>query len=228
MMTSQLLAAVLIAATPSVETYSSGQHAAEQLAGQLQTGTLLFSEGDCLAIRVFTKSKYTHVAAVVMQSGEPMVYDSMNGTGVRRMPLREYIATEQPHELHVMTPRQDFTPEQAEQFETHLEEQLGRPYAVKHHLTGERVEGLHCAEYVTDALMAACVMHAQRPPRVSPASLAEGALASELYASATTIALEPPAVEEPAETTWCQRMWLDTKRCTTDCCVQMRRWFLCR
>src|SRR5690606_25692047 len=71
--------------------------AAASITPELQTGTLLFSEGDCLAIRVYTASPYTHVALVCVEEGEPFVYDSMNGVGVRRLSLAEYFVRESPH-----------------------------------------------------------------------------------------------------------------------------------
>jgi hypothetical protein len=227
-MSAHLLAALVLAATPTVEAYPSTGDAAAALAPRLQTGTLLFSEGDCLAIRVYTKSRYTHVATVVVCDGEPIVYDSTNGVGVRRMTLPDYLAAQHPDELHVFEPQRPFTPEAAAEFQQHLDEQLGRPYAIAHHLTAERADGLHCAEYVTDALMAANVMKAQQPSKVSPASLAQGAVQSELYAAATTIHVQTQPVAAPVAGNWCERLWLDTKRCTANCCVQMRRWFLCR
>lgn len=227
-MSAQFLAAVLCAAAPSVEAYPSAADAAASLAPRLQTGTLLFSEGDCLAIRVYTKSRFTHVAAVVLCDGEPMVYESTSGVGVRRMTLAEYLEAQQPDELHVFEPVRPFSAGQAEAFQQHLDEHLGRPYAVKHHLTGQRAEGLHCSEYVTDALMAARVMKAEQPPRVSPASLAEGVLRSDRYAASATIHVRPPADPQPAQTHWCGRLWRETKQCTAECCRQMRRWFLCR
>ncbi|MBC8116539.1 MAG: hypothetical protein H7062_19275, partial [Candidatus Saccharimonas sp.] len=107
-----------------------------ELKQSLQTGSLVLSQGDCLAVKVFSRSSYTHVGGVVVRDGEVFVYDSMNGTGVRKTPLDEYLRLQTPSQIHVVHPKQPFTPEGATAYETHLDGQLGRRYAIKHHLTG--------------------------------------------------------------------------------------------
>ena len=104
---------------------------AAEMAPQLQTGSLLLSEGDCLAIRIYTASRFTHVAVVCVEAGEPIVYDSMNGVGVRRLPLAEYLAAESPHEVQIFNPRIALTAEQGRVLEESLRSQLGRPYGVQ-------------------------------------------------------------------------------------------------
>lgn len=201
--------------------------AGDRLARGATTGTLLFSRGDCLAVKVFTASPYTHAAAIVVRPDGPVVYDSANGAGVRCLPLHEYLATQRPDVVHVLAPCAPLPPEKAEKFTAHLDSQLGRPYAVAHHVTGRRVEGLHCAEYLTDALMAAEMIRAERPSRVSPASLREGLLTGNLYATGPTVRIAAPD-PPPAPDGRCARWWHETKLCTVGCCRQMSRWFLCR
>ncbi|MEX0700680.1 MAG: hypothetical protein WD069_01150 [Planctomycetales bacterium] len=225
-----LLMAVLAASPAPVDamTTASIEEVASAVRQDAQTGTLLFSQGDCLAVKVFGGGPYTHVAAVVLRDGEPFVYDSANGEGARCLPLARYLETQRPDTLAVVQPRMPFDDARGERFRRHLDEQLGRPYAVKHHLTGKRAEGIHCAEYATDALIAAGLVRAERPPRVSPASLAEGILDGDVYERTAAFDLRPPAEPQDETATWCSRMWLDTKTCTTRCCRQMGRWFLCR
>jgi len=227
-MVSILLAAAVLAATPDkVDTYTSLRAASASLAGQVQTGTLLFNRGDCLAIKVYTNSPYTHVAAVVMQDGRPMVYDSMNNVGVRRLPLEKYLASQRPDVIHVFQPRKPFSKKHSEVFKNALERELGRPYAIKHHLTGRRADGLHCSEYVTDALVATQLLHAYRPPKVSPASLVEGITNAGLYRVGRMVQVKYPEPPVPKGNNWCHQLWIDTKVCTTRCCAKMGRWFLC-
>lgn len=211
-----------------VETHASIDAAAESISAMSETGTLLMSKGDCLAVRVYTLSPYTHVAAVVFHDDEPLVYDAMNGPGVRVQPLSDYLQSQCPDRVHMVHPRRRFSRRKSRLFREHLESQLGRSYAVKHHVTGKRTEGIHCAEYVVDALIHAGVACAENPPRVSPASLADGLLEHEIYTPAVTVVVNEPVVEPPVSQSWCSRMWWDTKTCTSNCWRQMGRWFVCR
>ena len=199
-----------------------------ELKQSLQTGSLIFSQGDCLAVKIFSASSYTHVAGVVVKDGEVTVYDCMNGPGVRKTSLDEYLRLQTPAQIHVVHPATPFTTARATAYETHLNGQLGRKYAIKHHLTGQRCDGLHCAEYLTDALMSAELIRANNPPRVSPGSLLEGLEKANLYTDGGRFALkaaEPPA---PANLTWCQRTWHNTATCCSNTSTQLRRWVLCR
>jgi len=226
-----LLATVILAgspAAPTVEVCPSHQVMAEQLADDVQTGTLLFSHGDCLAVKVFSRSEYTHVATVVVEDDRPMVYESTNGVGVRKLSLEKYIAVSAPDELHVYQPNFEFKEKLRTPFVAHLKNELGRPYSVKHHLTGKRCEGVHCAEYVTDALMASDIMRARNPPKVSPGSLRDGITQAKRYHESHVLNLEPPEPIREEGDGWCESLWLDTKYCTQDCYSSFKRKFLCR
>jgi hypothetical protein len=243
-----------------IETANSPVAAAsltDRIASQSQNGTLIFSRGDCLAVRAYTASPYTHVAMVLFENGEPqrvedrhngdppidrepssapqrnhpavpVVYDSMNGAGVRKLPLAEYLETQAPDEVHLYHPDRPLTEEEAERIAVWLDSQLGRPYAVKHHLTGRRARGMHCSEYVTDALMEIGWLTAEQPAKVSPASLLTGIVETGIYEPGGTLVL--PDVREPVPEPEgrCSRLWLATKQCTLSSCRQLSRWFLCR
>ncbi|HTI49971.1 MAG TPA: YiiX/YebB-like N1pC/P60 family cysteine hydrolase, partial [Planctomycetaceae bacterium] len=206
----------------------SASQAAELLSRDLPTGSLIFSQGDCLAVKVFTASRYTHVGAIVEREGRHQVYESTGGAGVRKQNLEEFLASQGGASACVYRPQNKFTEEQQARFERHLDSELGRPYAIAHHLTGRRCEGLHCAEYATDALVAANVLTAEHPPRVSPASLKTGIERSELYREVATLQLEPVAPRQPEDAGWCSRMWFDTKLCTRNCYRKLRGWFCCK
>ena len=210
------------------EARSASPEVLAELKQNLQTGSLIFSQGDCLAVKICSGSSYTHAGGVVVKDGNVTVYDSMNGTGVRKTSLDEYLRLQTPSQIHVVHPATPLITERAAAYETHLDSQLGRKYAIKHHLTGRRCDGLHCAEYTTDALMAAQLIRADNPARVSPGSLLEGLEKAHLYTDGGRFALkaaEPPA---PANLTWCQRMWHDTATCCSNTSTQLRRWVLCR
>ena len=202
---------------------------AQEIAASLQTGSILASKGDCLAVRAYSLSSYTHVATVVMQNGQPMVYDTVPGTGVRRLPLSDYLISQQPTDIQLLHPTKPFSPTQATAFEKHLQAQIGRPYDVKHFATGRRCNGLHCSEYLTDALIASQHLTSTNPARVSPSDLVTSLTDHQVYQTGTTHNLpEPPAPPAPVSTTWYGQAWQGTKSCTYDCWVQTRRWFCCK
>ena len=75
-----------------------------QIAQQVQTGSLIVSRGDCLAVKVYSASRYTHVATVVVQDTGIYCYDSTGGAGVRKQTLAEYVASQNEASLHPFHP----------------------------------------------------------------------------------------------------------------------------
>jgi len=203
--------------------------AENRLRQEVQTGSLLFTQGDCLAVRVYTQSPYTHVAAVVIRNGRPFVYDSANGAGSRCLTLKNYLSTQGPSQIHLFQPCREFSTERGRRFESWLDGQLGRPYGIRHHLSGERAAGLHCSEYVTDALQHCGVVKAKRPSRVSPASLVLGITKHDLYRTSLEVQVSPPEPPAaPAQESWCSRLWSDTTACTAECYRKTKGWLFCR
>jgi hypothetical protein len=224
-----LLALVVLGGSPApVHRELDVASAAQALLPELQTGSLIFCKGDCLAVRVYTMSQFTHVASVLVVDGQALVYDATSGPGVRKQPLRQFLASQDGALLHVFHPKQPLNSEQSEAFQQHLEGQLGRRYAIAHHVTGKRAEGLHCAEYATDALIASRILQAKQPARVSPASLAQGVLEGDLYRYAATVQLVSPVPRADANASWCGRMWHETKACTAACYGKLRGWLVCK
>lgn len=207
---------------------SSFAEAASRLTPTLQTGTLLVSQGDCLAVRVYTQSPFTHVAAVVQRNGRPFVYDSANGVGVRCQTLENYLRTQSPDELHVFQPVRPFNSTRQKRLASSLDSQLGRPYAVAHHLSGERGAGIHCAEYVSESLGQCGVIKVKNPARVSPASLVQGITTHNVYTQSETIHVVIPKPEPTPPSSWYGQMWQSTKTCTASCMSKFRRCVLCQ
>lgn len=223
-----LLVAAAFTITPQANvTHTTATSAARYLTGQVRTGTLLFSKGDCLAVKIFTRSHYTHVAVVVVDDGKAWVYESANGAGVRKKSLKNYLEAESPDVIYAVNPKRPLSKKQKRALCKHLEDEIGRPYGIKHHLTGKRAAGVHCAEYATDALMCCRLIHARRPSRVSPASLAQGVINSSLYQPCVAVQVAPEETEEVGRNR-CEQLWLDTKACTIRFCIKCRRMFVCR
>ncbi len=201
---------------------------ATKLTAEVRTGSLLLSEGDCLAVKTFTGSPYTHVAVVVIRRGTPMVYDSTAGAGVRCLPLPKYLSWVGEHPVTALHPAQPLSEAAASAMESRLDTELGRPYAIAHHLTGERCDGVHCAEYATDALVAAGVVKVKQAPRVSPASLTTGLLDHELYTAGSRLIAEVPPPPKSDSGSWCADCWNDTVACTRGCWKKLKGMVLCR
>lgn len=228
-----LIALALAGGSPSVASIENIQvasvsEAARELRPELQTGTLLVSEGDCLAVRVYSQSPFTHVAAVVMRNGRPFIYDSANGVGVRCQTLAHFLRTQSPDELHVFQPAQRMSPDHQERLTEALDEQLGRPYAVSHHLTGKRSNGIHCAEYISKALGQCGIIRVKNPARVSPASLVKGITQHDVYTQTETVRVVTPTRQSTPPSTWYGKAWHDTKVCTASCMAKLRRCVLCQ
>ncbi len=79
-----LVAAMLTAPPADVEVPTSTVAQVVAQIDSLPTGTLIFSKGDCLAVRVYTQSGFTHVARVAERGGRAYVDDTTNGAGGRR------------------------------------------------------------------------------------------------------------------------------------------------
>lgn len=223
---SMLMVLAFTGITPTEMTVSQ---ATEILKPKVQTGTLLFSQGDCLAVKIFTRSPYTHVAAVVVdKKNNAVVYESMNGVGVRKMAFKKYMELQKDSALFVVQPNRPLHPEFQRQFHKHLESELGRPYGIKHHLTGNRAEGVHCSEYVTDALKTIQWIEAEKPPRVSPASLYNGLIEHEIYTQDDIIRIVSLKSTTPEPDTWRGKLWKETIDCTNATCKRLTGWFMCK
>lgn len=195
---------------------------------EVQTGTLLFSKGDCLAVKVFTGSTYTHVAMVCCNGDEFVVYDANPGTGVRRQELSAYLSAVAPDRIQTLHPVRRLKQDEEEQLRGFLESKLGTPYAVLHHVTGRRGGGVHCSELMTDALSEIRWLTAKSPPRVSPGSLMIGITAGQIYAPGDVYEIPEPVTVPETGDNRCEQLWIDTKLCCSRCCRQLSRIFLCR
>ncbi|MDA0835865.1 MAG: YiiX/YebB-like N1pC/P60 family cysteine hydrolase [Planctomycetota bacterium] len=86
----------------------------ELLEREVVTGTLIFSQGDCLAVKAYTQSPYTHVGVVVRRNDSAIIYDSTAGKGVRCQTLTNYLDDQNPAEIYVFHPRKPLTEEKSQ------------------------------------------------------------------------------------------------------------------
>jgi hypothetical protein len=224
-----LLIALILAGSPSPDVQSiPAAQFVSNIESQVEAGTLLVSAGDCLAIKTFTGSPHTHVAMVVQRDGRSFVYDSTSGRGVRCQTLANYLGWLGTHEVLILNPETPLSEARVAALTRHLDGELGRPYAVLHHLTGERCEGVHCAEYLTDAFVAADLLKVRSAPKVSPASLVEGVTRCSLYTEAGRFQKIEPVVAPANTGSWCRDCWAETKSCTAWCWSKAKGLVLCQ
>lgn len=224
-----MLVVIALMADPSPVQSPLPAATVEEIAGSVQTGSILASQGDCLAVRVYSLSRFTHVATVVQEGDQAFVYDTIPATGVRKLALDDYLLSQRPADVQLFHPGKKFTEKQAAALKKHLDAQLGRPYDIKHFATGRRCRGLHCSEYATDALIASELIVAENPARVSPRKLIDSLIQQKIYSAGASYELpDPPDPPAPANEGWCAWAWRGTKECTYDCWVQTRRWFCCK
>src|SRR5438270_341741 len=92
-----ILATLLTGAPEPALAYVSPRQALTVLANGVETGSLIVSRGDCLAVKIYSSSAYTHVAAVVVHEGAVFVYDATAGAGVRKQTLARYLVGQRDH-----------------------------------------------------------------------------------------------------------------------------------
>ncbi len=221
--------AILLAGSPTPDVQSiPAAEFVSKIESQVQAGSLLVSAGDCLAVKTFTGSPYTHVAIVVPREGRSFVYDSTSGRGVRCQTLANYLGWLGTHDVLILNPQTPLSDARVAALTRHLDGELGRPYAVLHHITGERCEGVHCAEYLTDAFVAAELLKVRSAPKVSPASLVEGLTRGSLYAEAGRFQKIEPVVAPANTGSWCGDCWAETKSCSVWCWTKVKGLVLCQ
>lgn len=188
----------------------------------LQPGSLILHAGDCLAVKLYTLSSVTHVGLLLPgEAGNWIVYDSANGTGVRKTELQTYLKTCAPDKVTFFHPEREMTAAQQTRLKAALEEELGRPYGISHFVSGNAAEGMHCSEYVTRSLMKIDWLHANRPARVSPASLVQGIEEGQLYRAGDCLKIVQTEIPAPPLGRWYTRMWDSSKKTTA---VTYRKW----
>ena len=188
----------------------------------LPPGTLIFSKGECLYVTAYTGSEYTHVGLVAADAdGQPVVFDSMKGSGVRMSSVADYLSSLEDAELTLYRPRQPLDESQRRSLYKAAESQLGRPYDVTHYLTGRESAGIHCSEYVTETLAASSMIRARNPANVSPGSLRLGVARTDRWLRAETVQLLVPGPVKPSGMSCCEEFWWDTK----ECCRETGDWF---
>ena len=222
--------AVFAQAEPvNLQCFRSSDQVVEATQCELKPGSLIIHRGDCLTVKLYTQSPYTHVAIVMPDESQGwVVYDSANGHGVRKSKLNDYLKEPGSGTIELYHLSMDLSQSQCDHLSQALSEELGRPYAVKHYVTGKKARGVHCSEYVTDALISIDLLRAKRPVRVTPASLLQGILEAEIYQAGAAMKVTKQSEVAKKGDGWCHQLWIDTKVCTKSCYKKMGKLFLCQ
>lgn len=140
---------------------------------EVPDGTVLFVENSSFLVESVTAFETTHVAIIL----DGKVYQA-EPPKVRTYTIAEYfglIAKDNGKSQKCKTifcqPKNAYKQEQIAAMRVFLEAEVGRRYSVKGYLKGNESDGTHCAQLVTEALVAADKVTADKPWMVSPGAL---------------------------------------------------------
>jgi hypothetical protein len=143
-------------------------------------------------------------------ANQPYVYEA-TPAAVRKLVLTEYCreiaeqnrgrATEQLVQLRLYSPARPYTEIERNRLRVYLESQIGRRYSVRGYVRDRSGDGIHCAEFVSTALVR--TGRYQFPPSysISPVSLV--AQIKPTHA----MSVELPTGEHRSRESWCHRSW---------------------
>lgn len=124
-----------------------------------ENGALIFTENGSCLVSAYTKSTYSHVALVLYESGEPIVFEAKPG-GVIKTKYERYLATATAGKLNngesvrlwLMNPRIDYRQGELHPMLVYANQELGTPYSVLPTVTGKTLNTQQCAQYVSSIL----------------------------------------------------------------------------
>lgn len=195
-------------------------------------GTILVLENSNPIVEAYTDSEVTHVAMVLQDAGQAYVYEAAPKV-VRRLPLGDYLAElsqfndgrRKSNQLRVRLyePNRPYSEAEIAELKDFFESQLGRRYSVKGIVRKRQGDGIHCAQLVSNALVASGRYDIDQSYAVSP---------GELVGKITDHHKAPAAVELPPHVkagSWCQRSrnwWSGVFTWCSWACVET--WTFCR
>ena len=231
--TAALLSPAVACADPNVDSVAvvklTAPQATSALGESLTPGTVIFSKGACLYVTAYTGSDITHVGIVADdENGQPVVFDSMKGSGVRSSSVAAYLEEMKDAELLIYRPVEPLAKPDRDRLRLALSDDLGRPYDVAHYLTGRPSEGLHCSEYVTETLSEVGYLRSGRPSDVAPGQLADGISMMRRWGDVERIQLIEPDPVKPTGLSCCESFWWDTKECVSETGDWFSGVFFCR
>jgi hypothetical protein len=175
-------------------------------------GSLLFLEHSNKAVERFTEGEISHVAIVLQEQGETVVYEA-TPPRVRKVGWNSYLVElarlnegrDDPMVPHLASPDRPWTEAELELMRAMGEVHLGQPYSIKGHLRNRAADGVHCAEFAT-----MCLQTAERFPdepayRMTPQSLYDRT--QEFYRPAEEVSLAEVVVPKTGWTENARWRW---------------------
>ena len=122
-------------------------------------GSLIYTENGSCLVSAYTKSSYSHVAIVLYEQDEPVVFEAKPG-GVTKQKYRIFIqqaATAKVNggktvRLWISNPRIPYSKQETTRMLTLANSKLGTPYSILPTLVGKSMNTQQCAQYVSTVL----------------------------------------------------------------------------
>ena len=155
---------------------------------EIRDGSLLLASGGHAAVRIYTRSPYSHVAIIFRERGRYWVYEANPDHGVRRIPLDVLLRTDQGDrvKLWLSQPRRKLSQDQVRRMHAYAKSQLGRPYSIQSLIPGRLAEGVHCSELVSRILSVGGIRVGNHHSSVMPVEIVN-ALVGRLYSPLTEL-----------------------------------------
>ena len=141
-------------------------------------GALIYTENGSSLVSAYTKSTYSHVAIVLYERGNAVVFEAKPG-GVTKSRYEQYLKTAataklndgKPVTLWLMNPRHAFNTHDLTNMLDEANAAIGTPYSVIPTLTGRNQSTLQCAQYVSSILQTTPRFSFRAPKYQTPATL---------------------------------------------------------
>lgn len=170
-------------------------------------GSLLFLEHSNKTVERFTEGEISHVAIVLEDQGETIVYEATPPC-VRKVGWNAYLVElarlnegrDEPMVPLLASPKRPWTVSELEVMRAMGEVHVGQPYSIKGHVRDREAEGIHCAELATILLQSTDRFPNEPAYRMTPQALHDRTQA--FYSPAEEVSLAEVVVPE---TGWCDR-----------------------
>ena len=141
-------------------------------------GALIYTENGSCLVSTYTNSTYSHVAIVLYERGNAVVFEAKPG-GVTKSTYQQYLKTAataklndgNPVTLWLMNPKHAYNKQDLTSMLDAANQAIGTPYSVIPTITGRSQSTLQCAQYVSSILQTTPRFWFKSPKYQTPATL---------------------------------------------------------